>query len=70
MKYTYNDIKEPYEKIGVSKGMVISLKTDLRFLGPYSTNSQNDMLEAHFNILADLVDLSVGTIVVTTACTS
>jgi len=70
MKYTYNDIKEAYEKIGISKGMVISLKTDLRFLGPYSTNSQNDMLEAHFNILADLVDLSVGTIVVTTACTS
>jgi aminoglycoside 3-N-acetyltransferase len=68
--YNYNDIKEAYEKIGVTKGMTISLKTDLRFLGPYSSNLQNDLLEAHFNILADLVDLSKGTIVVTTACTS
>ena len=70
MKYTYNDIKKTYEKIGISKGMVISLKADLRFLGPYSNNSQNDMLEDHFNILADIVDLSEGTIVVTTATTS
>jgi aminoglycoside 3-N-acetyltransferase len=70
MKYNYNDIRESYEKIGISKGMTISLKTDLRFLGPYSSNSQNDMLEAHFNVLADLIDLSKGTIVVSTASTS
>ena len=38
--YNYNDIKEAYEKIGVTKGMTISLKTDLRFLGPYSSNLQ------------------------------
>lgn len=70
MKYNFNDIKETYKRIGVRKGMIINLKTDLRYLGPYSSNSQNDVLEAHFNILADLVDLSIGTIVVTTACTS
>ena len=67
MKYNYYDIKEAYKKLGVSKGMTISLKTDLRYLGPYDSNSQNDLLAAHFNVLADLVDLSVGTIVVSTA---
>ena len=35
MKYNYYDIKNAYEKIGVSKGMTVALKTDLRFLGPY-----------------------------------
>ena len=67
MRYNYYDIKNAYEKVGVSKGMTVSLKTDLRFLGPYESNSQNDLLAAHFNILADLVDLSAGTIVVSTA---
>ena len=70
MKYNYNDIKESFEKIGISKGMAIALKTDLRFLGPYSANSQYEMLEDFYSILADLVDLSKGTIVVSTACTS
>ena len=63
----YSYIKNAYEKIGVSKGMTVSLKTDLRFLGPYDSNSQNDLLAAHFNVLADLVDLSEGTIVVSSA---
>ena len=67
MRYNYYDIKNAYEKVGVSKGMTVSLKTDLRFLGPYESNSQNDLLAAHFNVLADLVDLSAGTIVVSTA---
>ena len=67
MKYNYYDIKNAYKKIGVSKGMTLSLKTDLRYLGPYDSNSQNDLLAAHFNVLADLVDLSEGTIVVSTA---
>ena len=59
MKYNFNDIKETYKRIGVRKGMIINLKTDLRYLGPYSSNSQNDVLEAHFNILADLVDVEL-----------
>ena len=67
MKYNYHDIKNAYEKIGVSKGMTVSLKADLRFLGTYDSNSQNDLLAAHFNVLADLVDLSKGTIVVSSA---
>ena len=70
MKYNYKDIKESFEKIGISEGMTVSLKTDLRFLGPFSSNSQKDMLEAHFNALADLIDLNKGTIVVSSASTS
>ena len=67
MKYNYHDIKNAYKKLGVTKGMTVSLKTDLRFLGPYESTFQNDLLDAHFNVLADLVDLSVGTLAVSTA---
>jgi aminoglycoside 3-N-acetyltransferase len=67
MNYNYNDIKKAYKKIGISKGMTISLKTDLRFLGPYDSKFQDSVLAAHFDILADLIDLSIGTIVVSTA---
>ena len=67
MKYSYHDIRNAYIKIGVSRGMTILIKTDLRFLGTYDSNSQDDLLVAHFNAIADLVDLSAGTIVVSTA---
>ena len=67
MRYNYNDIRKSYKKIGVSKGMTISLKTDLRFLGPYDDEQQSDVLAAHFNVLADLIDLSKGNIVVSSA---
>jgi aminoglycoside 3-N-acetyltransferase len=66
MRYNYNDIKKAYKDLGISKGMTISLKTDLKFLGPYEGN-QNNMLEAHFNALSELIDLNKGTIVVSTA---
>jgi len=32
MQYNYKDIKESFEKLGVSKGMTVSLKIDLRLL--------------------------------------
>lgn len=67
MKYNYNDIREAYKKIGISKGMTISLKTDLRFLGPYYDDQHGDLLAAHFNALAELIDLSEGNIVVSSA---
>jgi aminoglycoside 3-N-acetyltransferase len=67
MRYSYNDIREAYKKIGISKGMTISLKTDLRFLGPYYDEQYSDVLAAHFNALADLIDLSEGNIVVSSA---
>jgi aminoglycoside 3-N-acetyltransferase len=67
MRYNFNDIKEAYKRIGISKGMTISLKTDLRFLGPYYDNQHGDVLAAHFNALADLIDLREGNIVVSSA---
>ena len=67
MKYNYNDIRKAYKKIGISKGMTISLKTDLRFLGPYDDEQKSNVLAAHFNVLADLIDLSEGNIVVSSA---
>lgn len=70
MKYNLNDIKKTYQELGVSKGMVIILKSDLTFLGPYDQKDQNKLLEAHFSVLADLIDLSEGTLVVYTASLS
>ena len=70
MGYDYNDIKKSYKELGISKGMVISLKTDLRMLGPFNHKNQRESLVAHFNALADLIDLSEGTIVVCTASLS
>jgi len=66
MRYNYNDIKESFKNLGISKGMTISLKTDLKFLGPYNHENQREALKANFNVLADLIDLSEGTIVVAT----
>jgi len=70
MRYNLDDIKKSYKRIGISKGMTISLKTDLMLLGLYDSVNQNDVLLAHFEVLADLVDLSEGTIVVSTASLS
>ena len=66
MRYTYQDIKKAYKKLGISKGKVILLKTDVRHLGPYDNKNQGEALAAHFNVLADLIDLSEGTLVVAT----
>ena len=70
MTYSYEDIKETYRKVGVSKGKVVLVKTDLRPLGPYEKPQRSEILNAHFNALAGLVDLGVGTLVVSTASDS
>ena len=70
MTYSFNDIRTAYKKVGVSKGQVVLVKTDLRPLGPFESSKTTDILRAHFLALADLVDLGVGTIVVATASTS
>jgi aminoglycoside 3-N-acetyltransferase len=70
MRYNYNDIKESFKNLGISKGMTISLKSDLQLLGPYDHKNQSESLAAHFNALADLIDLSEGTIVVATSSLS
>ena len=70
MCYSYKDIKKAYIEAGVTRGRVVLLKTDLRPLGPCSLAKRSEILEAHFNALADIIDLSQGTIVVSTASDS
>ncbi len=70
MPYSYDDLKNAYQRIGVRKGDVVLLKTDLRTLGPFERPGRSEVLEAHFNALADVVDLGVGTIVVPTSSTA
>ncbi|MBW1740287.1 MAG: AAC(3) family N-acetyltransferase [Deltaproteobacteria bacterium] len=67
MGYTYKDIVEGYANVSVEKGRVVLVKADLRFLGPFETFDKKSILNAHFNALAELVDLAEGTIVVSTA---
>tara|TARA_B100000795_G_scaffold96157_1_gene70557 strand:- start:497 stop:1297 length:801 start_codon:yes stop_codon:yes gene_type:complete len=70
MKYNLKDIKRAYEDIGISEGMVVAVKTDLRFLGPYESKDQSQLLKDHLSVLVDLIDLSKGSIVVSTGTTS
>jgi len=67
--YTYNDIINAYRKIGIQKGSTVLLKTDMRYLGNFESRKRDDILSAHFDALAELVDLNVGTIVVATSST-
>ena len=67
MDYNYNDIKEAFKRLGVEKKRVVSIKTDLKYLGRYENNNKNEILKVYFDVLADLVDLSEGTIVVPTS---
>ena len=70
MAYNYKDIKEAYKKVGVKKGDVVLLKTDLRYLGKFDHIDQKEMLPAHFNAISDLIDLNEGTLIVSTATPS
>ncbi len=70
MKYNKNDIKKAYKDIGISKGMTLAIKTDIRFLGPYEKSDQNQLLSDHLNAITELIDLDKGTIVVSTGTTS
>lgn len=70
MGYVSEDIKRAYEEIGVSRGSVVLVKSDLRFLGDFDSDSIDNLPKAHFDALAELVDLSEGTIVVPTSSTS
>lgn len=70
MSYSFQDIKRAYRKVGMSKGMVVLVKSDLRYLGPYEIPQRSEVLQAHLNALADIVDLGLGTIVVSTASVS
>jgi len=69
MHYSFDDIRNAYEGIGVTKGSTVMLRTDFRSLGFFENGDKERMLFAHFDVLADLVDLSKGTIVVGTSST-
>lgn len=68
--YNYNDIERAYKKAGVSKGRIVLIKTDLRLLGLFDPKNSIGVLRAHFDALSNLIDLSVGTLVVSTSSTS
>lgn len=68
--YNYQDIVQAYQSVGVKRGAVVLLKTDLRWLGPYAEPDQRLTLAAHYNALAELIDLSQGTLVVSTGSMS
>ena len=60
MDFNYEDIKNAYKKAGVTKGRVVLLKTDIRYLGVYDHEDQTESLAAHFNILSDYYCLNPG----------
>ena len=68
--YDLQDLRLAYEHLGIKKGDVVSLKTDLRYLGMYAETRTEKILADHYQVLADLVDLAAGTIVVPTGTPS
>lgn len=66
MSYTFDDIKQAYARVGVSRGRVVLVKTDLRPLGAFEQPGRTAILSAHLNAIAELVDLGLGTVVVST----
>jgi aminoglycoside 3-N-acetyltransferase len=71
MDYNIGDIKAAYHAAGVRRGCTVLLKTDIRFLGLFDNKSYvNNALQAHFEALSELIDLSVGTLVVSTSSTN
>lgn len=67
MDYGANDLKQAYRQIGVERGRVVLVRSDLRLLGLFDTPDQRDTARRHAEVLCDLVDLSEGTLVVSTA---
>ena len=71
MDYNIDDIKATYHAVGVSRGCTVLLKTDIRFLGLFDNKGYgNNVLQAHVDVLSELIDLSVGTLVVSTSSTN
>lgn len=68
--YTFDEIKQAYSALGISRGKTVLVKTDLRYLGPYAVPKKGEILKAHFEALSELVDLGEGTIVVQTNSTN
>lgn len=70
MDYGFEELKKAYRDLGVTKGRVVLIKSDLRLLGGYGPMTQRSApLHAHYDILAELVNLDEGTLVVPTVTT-
>lgn len=70
MDYTRNDLIEAYRKLGVKRGGTVLVQSDLASLGVYEHHEANKICEAHFTAIADLLDLSAGTLIVPTGSMS
>ena len=64
--YTYNDLVTAYRDLGVKSGRVIYVTSDLGRLMAFEKPGKQDVLEAHYEALTELIGSS-GTLVVPTA---
>lgn len=71
MDYNIKDLEAAYLSAGVRKGSTVLLKTDIRFLGVFDKKGYDEsVLHAHFEVLSNLIDLSQGTLIVSTSSTN
>lgn len=68
--YCFDDLTRAYAQVGVGRGRVVLLAPDLRWLGRFEKPDKETVLEAHFQALANLIDLEQGTLVVSTPSAS
>jgi aminoglycoside 3-N-acetyltransferase len=68
--YKFKDLVNSYRDIGITKGSIISLKTDLLLLGGYEKNKKREILTDHLNAIDKVINLDKGTVVVQSASTS
>ena len=66
MKYQKHDISIALNDIDLYDAKVVSIKTDLRFLGRYDFNSDQELLESFYEAICEKIDLNTQTIVVST----
>ncbi len=69
-QYSHRDLVELYRGFGISRGDIVSLKTDLTRLGMYEKPAKNEILEGHFRALDEVLDFDRGTVVVATSTTN
>ncbi|GAB6037213.1 aminoglycoside N(3)-acetyltransferase [Fundidesulfovibrio butyratiphilus] len=67
MDYGAHDLRHAYRQLGVERGRVVLVRSDLRLLGLFDAPDQREAVRHHVQTLCDLVDLSEGTLVVPTA---
>lgn len=68
--YSYKDIVKAIKKLGIKKGDIVAIRTDLRYLGNYIKRGKSEVLKAFYNAFVEIVDLKEGTLSVATSSTS